>query len=61
MEFITLEAKQSFKTLWEKHAFTEVCSFDAFSEEVALFERQRPASPEERADMVENLRAKGVD
>ena len=61
MEFITLEAEQSFKTLWEKHAFTEVCSFDAFSEEVALFERQRPASSEERADMVENLRAKGVD
>ena len=39
MEFITLEAEQSFGTLWEKHGFEQVCSFEDFITQVGYHER----------------------
>ena len=61
LEFITLEAEQSFKTLWEKHGFEDVCRFEDFEKEVAACERQRPASRAEREDMIQRLRDKAAD
>ena len=61
MEFITLEAEQSFGTLWEKHGFEQVCSFEDFITHVGYHERQRPASQEERDDMIQRLSDLGTD
>ena len=61
LEFITLEAEQSFKTLWEKHGFQDVCPFEDFEKEVAACERQRPASRTEREDMTQRLRDTAAD
>ena len=55
LEFITLEAEQSFKTLWEKHVFGDVCSYEEFEEECAACERQLPSSEAETKDMMQQL------
>ena len=60
LDFITLEAKQSFKTLWIKDESGDVCSLKSFEKEVAACERQRPASQEEKDDMMQQLQERAT-